>query len=133
MVGVSLLLGATALVALCLAYAWIVASGVSDSEARSFGFSAIVLGNLAMIHATRSRDHSILQGLRCPNPALWWVTAGTVGALLVAVYVPPVADIFRFAPLAIGHFGLAGLTGVAGVLWYELYKALKRRNGVRLT
>src|SRR4030095_7422233 len=67
MVGVSLLLGATTLMAVCLGYAWVVQHGASDPEARSFGFAAIVFGNLAMIHATRSRDRGIVDMLRSPN------------------------------------------------------------------
>jgi Ca2+-transporting ATPase len=128
MVGVSLLLGATVLAAACFAYGWMVQQGVTGGEARSFGFAAIVFGNLAMIHATRSRDRGLLDGLRSPNPALWWVTAGTLLALLASIYVAPVADVFRFSPLSAGSLAGAAAAGFAGVLWYEVYKLLHPRR-----
>jgi len=127
MLGVSLLLGASVLAAVSLAYWWAVDSGLSGREAGSFGFAAIVVGNLAMIHATRSRDRLVLDTLRFPNPALWWITGGTLVALAVSIYVPPVADLFRFAPLSPGYLAVAAAAGVAGVLWYEAYKFLRPR------
>jgi len=81
-----------------------------------------------MIHATRSRDRVIFAMLRDPNPALWWITAGTVGALAAAIYIPLISELFRFAPLSAGHAALAAAAGIAGVLWYESYKALRPRD-----
>ena len=81
-----------------------------------------------LIHATRSRKRTILGTLSAPNPVLWWITAGTVAALLLAVYVPPVAAIFRFAPPSPLEWAVALLAGVAGVLWYEIYKVLRPRG-----
>jgi Ca2+-transporting ATPase len=124
MLGVSLLLGASVLAAVCLAFWWMVETGASAGAAASFGFASIVFGNLAMIHSTRSRRG----GLRFPsgaNPALWWITAVTLGALAAAIYAPPVADVFRFAPLSAAELGAAAVAGIAGVLWYEAYKWLR--------
>jgi P-type Ca2+ transporter type 2C len=129
MLGVSLLLGASVLVTICLAYWWVAGRGWPAGEVRSFGFAAIVFGNLAMIHATRSRERPMLAALRLPNPALWWITGGTLAALAVSIYVPPVAEIFRFAPLAPFYLAVAAGAGMAGVLWYEAYKRLRPRGG----
>ena len=128
MLGVSLVLGASVLVAVCLAYWWAIERGLPEGEVRSIGFAAIVFGNLAMIHATRSRDRVIFAMLRDPNPALWWITAGTVVALAAAIYIPLISELFRFAPLSAGHAALAAAAGIAGVLWYESYKALRPRD-----
>ena len=130
MAGVSLLLGATVLAAVCLAYGWVLGQGVSDAQARSFGFAAIVFGNLAMIHATRSRDRGLLEGRRAPNRALWWVTAGALVALLASIYAPPIAEIFRFSPLSATHFAVAAAAGIVGVAWYEAYKTLRPRHSL---
>ena len=129
MLVVSLILGASMLATVALAYAWAAGSGAPDGEVRSLGFAAIVFGNLALIHATRSRDRLIADTLRLPNPALWWITGGTLAALAASIYVPPVAAIFRFAPLAPGQLALAALAGIAGVLWYEAYKYFRPRSG----
>jgi Ca2+-transporting ATPase len=128
MLGVSMVLGVSMLATVALAYGWVAGSGAPEGEVRSFGFAAIVFGNLALIHATRSRDRSISDTLRLPNPALWWITSGALAALAASIYVAPVADIFRFAPLPAGLLALAALAGVAGVAWYEAYKYLRPRR-----
>ncbi len=127
MVGVSLLLGASVLVVVCLACWWAVARGLPSGTVRSFGFAALVFGNLAMIHATRSRERPILGALRSANPVLWWITGGTLAALAIAIYVPAVAEVFRFAPLAPRDLAVAAAAGVVGVLWYDAYKLLRPR------
>ncbi len=133
MLGVSLLLGASVLATIFLTYWWVVRTGITAAEAASFGFAAIVFGNLAMIHSTRSRDRIALRAMTQSNPALWWITLGTLIALAAAIYIPPIADVFRFAPLSAGQFALAVVAGTAGVLWYEAYKLLRPRRAAVLT
>ncbi len=125
MLGVSFLLGFSMLVAVCLAYWWAVERELVDGQVRSLGFAAIVLGNLSMIHVTRSRERSMLDNLRDPNRALWWITAGTLAALGTALYVGPVAEMFRFAPPEASHLAVAAIAGSAGVAWYEAYKLMR--------
>ena len=127
MLATSLLLGATLLAAVFAAYAWAVAAGHSDAEARAVAFAAIVFGNLALILVNRSHERLALETLREPNPALWWVVGAALGALALALYLPAASAIFRFAPLGAADLGVAALAGVAGVAWYEVAKLLRRR------
>ena len=128
MLGVSLAIGASTLVAVFLACWWGVATGLSEGEQRALGFAAIVFANVATIHAVRSRDLTIIGSLGKPNPALWWITVGTLAALVAAIYVPPVADMFRFAPLSAAGIAVAAGAGLAGIAWYEAYKLLRPRS-----
>jgi len=128
MVGVSLLLGASVLVVVFLASWWLVARGPSDGEIRSLGFAALVWGNLTMIHATRSRERSIIQAMRSSNTVVWWITAATLAALAVAIYVRPVAAVFQLAPLAPPLLAVAAAAGMLGPLWYEVYKRRRPRQ-----
>jgi len=127
MLVVSLLLGASVLGTIALGSWLAVRAGVGEEALRSFAFVALVFGNLAMIHATRSRDRTLVQALRAPNRVVWWITGGAIAALVAAVYVPAIAGVFRFAPLAPALFGYAAVAGLAGVVWYELYKLLRPR------
>jgi Ca2+-transporting ATPase len=123
----SLLLGVSVLAAVGLASGWAILSGRGEPEARTIGFAAIVFGNLALILANRSRDRTIFDTLMRPNPALWWVIAGALAALAGAIYVPPVADIFRFVPLGAFELTVALGAGVLGVLGLEVVKLVRRR------
>jgi Ca2+-transporting ATPase len=64
-----------------------------------------------------------------PNPALWWVTLGALAALALAVYLPPLAGVFRFEPLGAAEAGVALAAGLAGALWSELWKRSVSRPG----
>ncbi len=97
-IALSLLQGLAVLVAVAAAYH--VALGVSaEAEARAVAFAALVFGNTGLILANRSQKRSLLTTLRAPNPALWWVIGGALGGLLLALYMPPMQQVFRFAPL----------------------------------
>jgi Ca2+-transporting ATPase len=58
---------------------------------------------------------------------LWWITGGALAALAAAIYVPPLAAVFRFAPLSPSRLAIAAAAGIAGVLWYDAYKLLRPR------
>jgi P-type Ca2+ transporter type 2C len=126
MLAASLALGAAVLAATCLAYWGMVHAGRGEAEIRSFGFAAIVFGNLALILASRSRERTMLATLGRPNRALWWVIAGTLAALAAALYVPPVADVFRFGALAATDLFGAFAAGTAAVLAFEALKLARR-------
>jgi Ca2+-transporting ATPase len=126
MLGVSLLLGATMLAGVLGAYAWAWYTGRSDEQTRAIAFAAIVFANLALLFVTRSRSLGMLGILREPNAAFWWIVGGGLAALAAAIYVPALAGMFRFSALNILEITIAAGAGVAGVAWYELWKALAR-------
>jgi Ca2+-transporting ATPase len=126
MLGVSLALGASLLVAVLAAYAWAQHAGLGERETRALGFAAIVFGNLALILAYRSQQRSMLRTLAEPNAAFWTIAAGAVAALLAAIYFAPAAAVFRFAPLAPTELAVAAAAAVAGVGWYDLVKLARR-------
>jgi len=128
MLGLSLLLGTTMLGGVLAVYWWALANGRSDDTTRAAAFAAIVFANLALILVTRSRSRTLFATLRQPNPAFWWVAAGALAALAVALYAPPLAALFRFAPLAPAELGVALLGGLGGVLWFTLVKPARRRR-----
>jgi Ca2+-transporting ATPase len=127
MLATGLGLGASVLAAAFCVYWWGQSAGRADAELRALGFATIVFGNLALILANRSSERSIAAMLARPNPALWWVVLGTLCALAAAIYVPPVAELFRFAPLGALEVGVALAAGTAGVVWFELMKWRARR------
>jgi Ca2+-transporting ATPase len=125
-VGASLLAGVAVLVSVCLAYAWVIADGRSEGEARALAFAAIVFGNLGLIVSHRSSGKSFMVALAQPNPALWWIVFGTLMALALSIYVGFVAKVFRFAPLTAADLLMALTAGLAGVLLVEVGKSVWR-------
>jgi Ca2+-transporting ATPase len=124
-VALSVLQGCAVLVAVALVYGWGLAVYTAEA-ARSMAFVTIVLGNLGLILANRSQMHTIAQMMRVPNTALWWVLGATLAAMVIAVYVPAVRELFRFAPLDPAALALCAGAAAASLVWFELYKWVRR-------
>jgi Ca2+-transporting ATPase len=131
MIGVSVLLGLAVLATVFVGCSWAIAHGIAGAELRAFGFAALVCGNLAMIHATRSRDRLIVEATRSANPVSWWITGAALVALTITIYVRPIAGVFGFAALPPSRLAIAAVAGIIGVAWYELYKLARRRRVAR--
>ena len=126
MLAMSVGLGVTMLGSVLAVYWWMLHTGRSEGETRALAFAAIVFSNLTLILSCRSPERTIFETLRAPNPALWWVVGGTLGALFAALSVAPIAAMFRFATLAPADVVLAAAAGITGVIWYEAYKLVRR-------
>jgi len=127
-VSLALLQGAAMLAMVVLVYAYGLQREITDAEARAMAFTTIVLGNLGLILANRSQTRSLLSTLRFPNRALYWIIGGTLGGLMMTLYVPHVSQLFRFAPPAPGEIVLCLGAAAIGLVWYELYKLLRARR-----
>jgi Ca2+-transporting ATPase len=76
---------------------WLTLQWLPEPEARALSFVAMVVGSLLLIvvsrhHIGRSGGDTVR-----PNVVLAWITAFSLAALAMAVYVPAVAEVFRFS------------------------------------
>lgn len=117
----ALLQGLAVLLVVAAAYAWGV-SHFNENVARAFAFATLVTGNLALIFSNRSHQASLWASLWTPNRMLWMVTGLTLGLMGMAIYLPPLARLFHFAPLSFSTFLAAGALGIASVHWFEALK-----------
>ncbi|HUW38558.1 MAG TPA: cation-translocating P-type ATPase [Rhodocyclaceae bacterium] len=117
----ALLQGLGVLLIVMGAYAW-ASHRLNEPEARAFAFTTLVIANLALIFSNRSRTQQWSAMLRTPNPVLWLVTGATLGFLALALYLPLLARLFRFAPLSSGELAAAFGLGLAGLAWFKLVK-----------
>jgi Ca2+-transporting ATPase len=120
-----LLQGAAALASVLASYGWALGAMASPDQARSFGFTVLVLADVALIFANRSRTRSVIGTLRMPNRIAWIITAAAFATLALALYVPMLADVFHFAPLAPAPLALACMLGASVVLWCDMLKLVR--------
>ncbi len=121
----ALLQGLGVLLVVLLAYAW-GATWLTPPGARAFVFCTLVSANLALIFSNRSRSGSLWSSLWVPNRTLWIVTAVTLAILALVLYLPALAHLFYFAPLAVADAALALALGWLSVLWFEAIKFSRR-------
>jgi Ca2+-transporting ATPase len=120
----SFLQGMVVLIAVAVLYSLALDHGFAEARARAMAFSALVLGNAALILSNRSQSRSIFTTLRMPNRAMWWIVGGALGGLAVALYFPPMQRIFRFEALVASDLVLCMLAATAGIAWSEIAKLM---------
>lgn len=122
---ISFFQGFTVLVVSLMVFAISLSRGETATNARALAFATLVIANLMLILADRSWNQIIVKSLRTPNPALWWVVAGAVTVLALAVYVPFLRSLFRFSILHPEDIAICIGAGVASLLWFEAWKAIR--------
>jgi P-type Ca2+ transporter type 2C len=100
-------------------------------EARTLAFTTMVFANLCLILTNRSWSRTVIQTMRVPNRALWWVLGGTVVFLGLVLYVPAFRPVFGFTRLSAQDVLICLGGGVLSVVWFEVYKAVRGRRAGR--
>jgi Ca2+-transporting ATPase len=106
-------------------YGW-GSQGLAEPQARALAFATLVLANLALIFSNRSRQASVFDSLRVPNRTLWVVSGLTLGLLLLALYLPPLAGVLHLAPLPASMLAVTMGAALACMGWFESLKWGKR-------
>ena len=100
-------------------------------DARALSFTTLIIANLSLILTNRSWSRTILDSMRSPNAAVWWILIGAVAFLGLALYVPLLRSLFRFSTLHLIDLGICFAAGTASILWFELLKAINGRQYLR--
>jgi len=118
----SLLQGVVVLAILTVVFVIALARGLAENEARALTFTTLMLANLGMIVLNPARARPLREVLTAPNAARWWVVAGALVLMAVALYVPAVRDMFRFAQLHIADVAICVAAALGGMLGFELLR-----------
>jgi Ca2+-transporting ATPase len=128
MLASSLLQGFSVLVAVAIVFGMNYSAGGGEAIARAMAFTTIVLGNLGLILANRSRSLLIVHTLRRFNRALWWIIGGTLAGVALVLYVPYLRSLFRFAPLSFADLLICIVASLLSLTWFEVYKLTHLRS-----
>jgi Ca2+-transporting ATPase len=124
--------GLSTLAAVLAVYLWAVLTDRPDDVVRSITFTALVVGNLALILVNRSWRLSIWQTFRQrTNRTLKWILTSAGTLLVVFLTVPWLRDAFTFGPMTPVEWIVAVVAGLVGVSWFEAYKARPQRLTAR--
>ncbi|MGB9022893.1 MAG: cation-translocating P-type ATPase [Candidatus Bathyarchaeia archaeon] len=100
----------------------------NESEARAASFATLVIANLGLISSNRDWTRSFFKTVRTRNMALWWVSGGTALFLLLALTIPSLQSLFRFAPLHATDLILGLVAGALSILISECLKTRLSRE-----
>ncbi|AFM16269.1 cation transport ATPase [Mycolicibacterium chubuense NBB4] len=132
--GIAALQGLSLLATTAGVYIWAVLTDRPDSVARSVTFTALVVGNLALILVNRSWRLPVWQTIRQRrNSTLKWILGGATLLLIAMLTLPALRAAFGFGALTWGECGAAVAAGVVAVAWFEIYKAVSARDRSRVS
>jgi Ca2+-transporting ATPase len=120
--GLALLQGSGVLAGVLGIYLWSL-SHYPEPEARGAAFLALVIGNLVLALA----DASSAGGrLFAPHRKIYWIiTAAAGGILTLVLLAPPLAGIFKIAPLHLPHLLLALSVACVSGGWFGVARTLR--------
>ena len=121
--------GAVLLAMVLAVYLGSMAADMADASVRSMTFVTLVVGNVALILANRSRHVSAIRALLTRrNPALLAIIALAGGLLVLLIGVPPVREALDLGALTALQWALAIAAGLASIAWFEAYRWLRGRE-----
>ena len=99
-----------------------------EDRARGLAIATLVIGQVFLVLAERAGDGLIWRIGLAGNRALVWIVVATVGSLVLAEYVPFLAELLHVdAPSPLGWLVAAGVAA-AGILPAEVLKQVQRRS-----
>lgn len=122
----SLLQGAGTLAAVLIVYVIALKRGQGELDARALAFTTLIVANLGLIWTNRSGSRTVLETLRSPNRALWWITAGAFGFLALVLYVPFFRGLFQFSILHPVDLAICFGAATLSLFWFDLLKINRR-------
>lgn len=126
---IAILQGLVLLAVVLAVYLGSMASGVGDGSVRSMTFVTLVMGNIALLLANRSRHVSAMRGLITRrSPALITIIGLAVGLLILLIGVPPVRDALGLGGLTPWQWAIAVAAGLSSIAWFEAYRWVRSRE-----
>ena len=99
-----------------------------EDRERGLAIATLVIGQVFIVLADRAGDGLIWRLGLAGNRALVWIVVATVGSLVLAEYVPFLAELLHVdAPSPLGWLVAAGVAA-AGILPAEVLKQVQRRS-----
>ena len=124
--GVTLLQGFVITLACLLAGYLEFRHGEDDPGIRTAVFSTLILSNVFLTLANRSFHVTILDTIRWPNTLLPWIIGSSLALWVAILYIPSISQLFRLHSPEPGALLCPLLLALAGTLWIELWKAVRR-------
>jgi Ca2+-transporting ATPase len=100
--------------------------GEGQFDARAMAFTTLIFANLGLILTNRSWSNTIISTLRAKNSALWAVISGAVFFLGLALYVPPLRNLFHFSLISLADIIFCFAGGALSIAWFEALKVVNK-------
>ncbi|WP_449388232.1 cation-translocating P-type ATPase [Chryseobacterium lineare] len=98
----------------------------NEEKTRALVFCTLIFANILLSLVNRSFYYSVLESFKNHNFLLAGISVLVLVLMFIILYVSPVSRFFSVTSLTIKELGLALLVAAISVLWFEIYKLIKR-------
>lgn len=109
-------------------YQYAVYYGYGESLTRSMVFTTLIFANIFLTLVNRSFYFSVFTMLKYKNRLMILTLFATLALLGIILYIPTFASFFRIVSLNAMQIICSVLTALVSVIWFELYKSMKRKK-----
>lgn len=124
--GISIIQGVVITLGVIFSYQFTVQHGGSEEKTRAMVFCTLIFANILLSYANRSFYYSIIESFKNRNFLLFGISFLVLIMLFVILYCRPVAAFFEVTALSGSEVGIALAVAGASVLWFEIYKLIRR-------
>ncbi|RRJ87383.1 cation-translocating P-type ATPase [Paenimyroides tangerinum] len=125
---ISIIQGLVITAGVLFAYQWAVQNGGNEEKTRAMVFTTLIFANILLSLTNRSFHYSLFESFKNKN-YLFAVVSGLALILLFAIlYVEFFANFFHLTGLKIEELGTAAGIACVSVLWFEVYKWIRKLN-----
>lgn len=125
---ISIIQGIIITLGILFSYQFTVKNGGDENTTRAMVFTTLIFSNILLSLTNRSFKYSIIESLKNKNKLFPIIISATLILLFLILYVPLFANFFKVSKLDSNQLLLSFLIASISVLWFEVYKILKRIN-----
>ncbi|MDM1298741.1 cation-translocating P-type ATPase [Empedobacter falsenii] len=100
----------------------------NEEKTRAMVFTTLIFSNVWLSLTNRSFYYSLWSSFRNKNNLMVYVTVLTLVILFAILYIQPISLFFKVTSLNLNELGIAMIVAMLSVLWFEVYKWIKRRR-----
>lgn len=124
--------GVSILITVLAVYFLGVRLGYTDGQVRTISFISLILSNILAIQTNRSWENNIFKIIATPNKSVKWIVGLALLSLAAVIFVPFLQKLFRFETIGLAEIFLSAAASCISVLWFEIYKAVRKRKNNQL-
>ncbi|WP_038332055.1 cation-translocating P-type ATPase [Empedobacter falsenii] len=124
----SIIQGIIITLGLLFVYQYTYQLGGNEEKTRAMVFTTLIFSNVLLSLTNRSFYYSLWSSFRNKNNLMVYVTVLTLVILFAILYIQPISLFFKVTSLNLNELGIAMLVAMLSVLWFEVYKWIKRRR-----
>jgi Ca2+-transporting ATPase len=123
---ISIIQGLVITLGVLFAYQYTVQNGGDEITTRAMAFTTLVFSNILLSLVNRSFVNSVFESFKYKNTLFPMVIGITLVLLFAILYIPSFASFFQVTGLSIKELSISFSISAFSVLWFEVFKWIKR-------